>query len=250
VLRTRSLQVGCLVSVGLGAALFGSIFLFPLYTQTVLGWTAWQSGLGNLPASFSTMAGMFLAGRLIQTVGPRPLVTVGLTGFFGAALVCSRWTHESGWNDIFWPMVVRGLSMGCLFVPMSTIALRALPPQDLAQGSGLFNLFRHLGASICIAALATLLGQWSDGHRVQIDERVGALDRPVQERVAQLEGMLAGRGIEPEQAHETALRVLDGALESQAWMLSFQDGYALLALIALVYFPFVPLLRLSYAPSG
>jgi DHA2 family multidrug resistance protein len=249
VLRHRSLQVGCLFSVGLGAALFGSIFLFPLYTQTVLGWTAWQSGLGNLPASFSTMVGMFVSGRLIQTLGPRPIVATGLTMFFAATLVCSRWTHEAGWNDVFWPMVVRGLAMGCLFVPMSTVALRSLPPLDLPQGSGLFNLFRHLGASICIAALATLLGQWSDAHRVQIDERVGALDRPVQERVEQLEGMLAARGVDPEQAHETTLRVLDGALESQAWMLSFQDGYALLALIALFYFPLVPLLRQSYAHS-
>jgi DHA2 family multidrug resistance protein len=250
VLRHRSLQVGCLFSVGLGAALFGSIFLFPLYTQTVLGWTAWQSGLGNLPASISTMIGMFVAGRLIQKIGPRPLVSSGLVMFTGAALACSHWTHESGWNDIFVPMAVRGFAMGFLFVPMSTIALRSLPPTDLPQASGLFNLFRHLGASVCIASLATLLGQWSDAHRVQIDERVAAIDRPVQERVEQLEGMMVARGIDAEQSHATALRVLDRVLESQAWMLSFQDGYALLAVIALCYFPLVPLLRSSYAPSG
>jgi DHA2 family multidrug resistance protein len=250
VLRHRSLQVGCLFSVGLGAALFGSIFLFPLYTQTVLGWTAWQSGLGNLPASISTMVGMFVAGRLIQTVGPRPLVSTGLVMFTGAALACSRWTHEAGWNDIFLPMAVRGFAMGFLFVPMSTIALRSLPPSDLPQASGLFNLFRHLGASVCIASLATLLGQWSDGHRVQIDERVAALDRPVQERVEQLEGMMVARGVDAEESHAAALRVMDRVLESQAWMLSFQDGYALLAVIALCYFPLVPLLRSSYVPSG
>jgi DHA2 family multidrug resistance protein len=250
VLRYRSLQVGCLFSVGLGAALFGSIFLFPLFTQTVLGWTAWQSGLGNLPASISTMISMFVAGRLIQVVGPRPLVSVGLVMFFGAAFACSHWTHQSGWRDIFPPMIVRGLAMGFLFVPMSTIALRSLPPADLPQGSGLFNLFRHLGASICIASLATLLGQWSDVHRVQIDERVGSLDRPVQERMEQLEGMMTARGVDPESAYDTALRVMDRGLESQAWMLSFQNGYALLGLISLCYFPLVPLLRPKYVPSG
>jgi DHA2 family multidrug resistance protein len=250
VLRHRSLQIGCLFSVGLGAALFGSIFLFPLFTQTVLGWTAWQSGLGNLPASIATMVGMFAAGRLIQRVGPRPLVTLGLCMFAGAAIACSRWTHQSSWNDMFLPMVVRGLAMGFLFVPMSTVALRSLPPADLPQASGLFNLFRHLGASICIASLATLLGQWTDVHRVQIDERVGALDRPVQERVELLEGMMASRGAEGEQAHETALRVLDRALESQAWMLAFRDGYALLAVLSLLYFPLVPLMRRSFVPSG
>jgi DHA2 family multidrug resistance protein len=248
VLRHRSLQVGCLFSVGLGAALFGSIFLFPLYTQTVLGWTAWQSGLGNLPASLSTMLSMFVAGRLIERTGPQPLVITGLALFFGATLVCSRWTHEAGWSDVFWPMAIRGLAMGCLFVPMSMVALRSLPPQDLPQGSGLFNLFRHLGASVCIASLATLLGQWSDAHRVQIDERVAALDRPVQERVEQLEGFMLGRGIDADQSPAAALRVLDRALESQAWMLAFQDAYALLALLSLLYVPLIPLLRRRYRP--
>jgi DHA2 family multidrug resistance protein len=250
VLRHRSLQVGCLFSTGLGAALFGAIFLFPLFTQTVLGWTAWKSGLGNLPASVATMVGMFVAGRIVLALGPRPLVTFGLTLFTGAAIACSRWTHEAGWWDLFWPMVVRGFAMGFLFVPMSMIALRSLPPADLAQGSGLFNLFRHLGASICIAALATLLGQWSDVHRVQIDERVGELDRPALERFEQIEGMMLARGMDPEGARELAVRIIDGTLESQAWMLSFQDGYMLLALIALAYFPLIPLMRRSYMPSG
>jgi len=51
-------------------------------------------------------------------------------------------------------------------------------------------------------------------------------------------------------SHETALRVLDRTLDSQAWMLSFQNGYTLLATIALLYFPLVPLLRSSYVPTG
>jgi len=250
VLRHRSLQVGCLFSVGLGAALFGAIFLFPLYTQTVLGWTAWKAGLGNLPASIATMVGMFVAGRVVQSLGPRPLLSFGLTLFTGAAIACSRWTHQEGWWDLFWPMTVRGFAMGFLFVPMSLIALRSLPLADLAQGSGLFNLFRHLGASVCIAALATLLGQWSDVHRVRIDERVGELDRPVLERFEQIEGMMLARGIDSEQARELALRILNGRLEAQAWMLSFQDGYSLLAVIALCYFPLIPLMRRSYMPSG
>jgi DHA2 family multidrug resistance protein len=250
VLRHRSLQVGCLFSVGLGAALFGSIFLFPLFTQTVLGWTAWRSGLGNLPASFATMASMFVAGRIVQRTGPKLLVTIGLTLFTAAAIFSSHWTHEAGWWDLFWPMVVRGFAMGFLFVPMSMIALRSLPPAELPQGSGLFNLFRHLGASVCIAALATLLGQWSDVHRVQIDERVGELDRPALERLEQVEAMMLGRGLDPETARELAVRVIDGTLESQAWMLSFRDGYTLLAVIAALYFPLIPLMRRSYVPTG
>ena len=251
VLRHRSLQVGCLFSVGLGAALFGSIFLFPLYTQTVLGWTAWQSGLGNLPASFSTMIGMFVAGRLIQ-IG-RPAADGHASAWSCSSAprsACSRWTHESGWTDIFGRWSCAAWPWAACSCPCRRSRCARCRRSTCRRPRGCSTCSGTSAPASCIASLATLLGQWSDVHRVQIDERVGQLDRPVQERVEQIEGMMLGRGVDAEQSHETALRVLDRALESQAWMLSFQDGYALLALLSLLYFPLVPLLRSSYRPSG
>jgi DHA2 family multidrug resistance protein len=202
-----------------------------------------KAGIGNLPASLSTTVAMFVVGRLLGRVGPRPVVAVGIALLFGSAFASSRWTREADWAQIIFPMMAAGLARGCLFVPMSTTALRSLPVEELPYASGLFNLFRHLGASVSIAALATLLGQWSDVHRVQLAERVGVLDRPVQERVDLLEQMMVNRGVPAEQAEATMFRLMDGTLEQQAWMLSFQDGFALLALLSLLYAPVLPFLR-------
>jgi len=250
VLRHRNLQIGCFFSAGVGAALYGSIFLFPLFTQTVLGWTAMKAGLGNLPSSVSTTVAMFVVGRVLFSVGPRAVVTLGIALLFASSFASSRWTHEAGWADIILPMAAAGLARGCLFVPMSTTALRALPPAELPAASGLFNLFRHLGASIAVAALATLLGQWSEVHRVQMAERVGVLDRPVQERVERMEEMMRGRGVPEDHATATTIRLMDGTLEHQAWMLAFQDGFALLALLSLLYVPVLPLLRRDMITTG
>jgi hypothetical protein len=62
--------------------------------------------------------------------------------------------------------------------------------------------------------------------------------------------MMLGRGMDPETARELAVRVIDGTLEAQSWMLSFRDGYTLLAIIAALYFPLIPLMRRSYVPTG
>ena len=51
VFRHRALVVGCTYGAAMGIGLYGSIFLFPLFTQNVLRWTAWQSGLAVLPST-------------------------------------------------------------------------------------------------------------------------------------------------------------------------------------------------------
>ena len=71
VLRRPALAVGCALGVLMGVGLYGSIFLFPVYTQSLLHWTAWQSGLAVLPSSITTAVMMIVCGRLIWRVGPR-----------------------------------------------------------------------------------------------------------------------------------------------------------------------------------
>src|SRR5262249_18734298 len=70
VLRHRNLSVGCVLGVAMGIGLFGVIFLFPVFAQTLLHWTAWQTGMAVLPGSLMTAVTMFIAGRLVWRTGP------------------------------------------------------------------------------------------------------------------------------------------------------------------------------------
>ena len=250
VLRHRALVVGCVYGVAMGIGLYGSVFLFPIFTQQVLRWTSWQSGMAILPSSIATALTMPLAGRLVWRLGPAPLFGFGVAVFLPSLWGMSHWTAQSGWWDLFWPQVGRGVAMGAMFSPLSVATLRALPPRDVLQGAGLYNLFRQTGGSLGIAALATLLHHRGTLHRAYLAEHVTALSAVTRLRLAQLAEGLQARGIDPAAALDGARRLLDQKLAAQSAVLAFRDCYLLIFCVFLLLAPLVPLLRRPESARG
>ena len=243
VFRHRALQVGCIYGAAMGVGLYGSIFLFPLFTQQLLRWTSWQSGMAILPSSIATAIVMTFAGRLVWRLGPAPLFGVGLAVFLPALWGMSHWTLESGWWNLFWPQIGRGVALGFMFAPLSVATLRALPPPDILQGAGLYNLFRQTGGSLGIAVLATLVDHRSALHKAYLAESVTSLSAATQQRLAALSAGLVQRGLSPADALAGAHRVLDRVLTAQATVLAFRDCYLVILTLFALLIPLVPLLR-------
>jgi len=243
VLRHRALIVGCTFGTVLGIGLYGSVFLMPVFTQQLLHFTAWQSGMAMLPASIATAISMVIAGRLVWRLGPRPLMIAGVAILVAALFGMSRWTLQTGADGLFWPQVLRGLGVGLLFVPISSATLTALPPAEVQQGAGLYNLARQLGGSFGIAVLATWLHRQGTVHHAYLSEHVSRLDVETALRLSQLTEGLRQRGLDPSSAHDAALRLLDGATRAQASMLAFEDCYLALAALFLAVAPLVFLMR-------
>jgi DHA2 family multidrug resistance protein len=237
VLRRPSLATGCALGVLMGVGLYGSIFLLPVYTQTLLRWTAWQSGLAVLPSSLTTAFVMALAGRLIWRLGPRAMLATGMLVMIAALWNMSRWTLAAGWDQLFWPQVLRGVAMGLMFVPVSVATLRALPPAEVAAGAGLYNLFRQLGGSFGVAALTTLLDRRAEVHRFQLSEHVGPLDPVAALRLDELTRAFAGRGLGGAAAERAATAALDAQVGASAQLHAFQDAYVWIALLFVLALP-------------
>lgn len=249
VLHHRNLAVGCVLGVAMGIGLFGVIFLFPMFSQTLLGWTAGQTGMAVLPGSLATAVTMFVAGRLVWRTGPAPLYLAGAGIFFLALSSMMRWNHLSGWDDVMLPQILRGLAMGMMFVPLSTATLRMLPPADVPKAAGLYNLFRQLGGSFGIAVLATLLDHRSRVHGAYLAEHVGTLSPLANERMASLQAAFRSRGLEANAALDAAHRALSDQLAQQSMVLAFEDAYRFILVVMLVSLPLVLLLRKG-APGG
>src|SRR5262245_37788503 len=243
VLRHRALAVGCVYGAVVGIGLYGSVFLFPLFTQQVLHWSSWQSGLGIAPSAIATAITMLIVGRMVWAVGPAPLFAIGVALFVPTLFAMSHWTTQSGGWDLFWPQIGRGIAMGFLFVPLSMSALRALPPADMLQGAGLFNLFRQTGGSMGIAVLATLIDHRSTLHHAYLAEKVSALVPATQQRLAQLAEGFAARGMDATRALEAARHALDGSIALQSAVLAFRDCYLVILVLFLVLSPLIPLMR-------
>jgi DHA2 family multidrug resistance protein len=250
VFRHRALVVGCTYGTAMGIGLYGSIFLFPLFTQSVMRFTSWQSGIAMLPSTFATALMMPIAGRLVWRLGPAPLFAMGIAIFLPALWSMSQWNAQSGFWDLFGPQVARGLAMGLMFVPLSTATLRGLPPQDVLQGAGLYNLFRQTGGSLGIAMLATLIDHRGALHHAHLAESVSPFSEMTRQRLAQLAAGLQVRGLDATDAAAGAYKLIEQTIASQAAVLAFRDCYLLIFVIFLLLAPLVPLLRRPGSPGS
>ncbi|HEY5257416.1 MAG TPA: MDR family MFS transporter [Candidatus Baltobacteraceae bacterium] len=157
VFRFPSFTFGCIIGTIMGFGLFGTSLVLPLFFQTILGFTATDTGLALLPGAAATAVSMVIAGRLIGKMDARILVALGILIFAGSTWAMSDLTAQAGYWDVFYPRIFQGLALGFLFVPLSTVTLGAVPIGELAGATGVNTLLRQLGGSLGIAILTTLL---------------------------------------------------------------------------------------------
>ncbi len=248
ILRHRQLAVGCGLGALSGMGLYGSILLFPIFTQTLLGWSALESGLASLPATLATAVSMLFVGRLVWRLGPRHLFAAGMGLMIAGLLAMHGWTLEAGWDQLWPPQVLRGLAMGALFVPISTAALRGISNRDIPRATGIFNLTRQLGAAFGIAMLTTLLENRADLHRAALAPHLSPLEPNAMGALERIAEGLARSGLDVETARVAATAVLERQLERVAMSLAFQDAYLFLATAFVVALPAV-LLVARHAPG-
>src|SRR5262249_25182319 len=152
-------------------------------------------------------------------------------------------TTVAGEGDVRVALLIRGAGLGFLFTPVNNVAYASLKPSEAQQAAGLINLSRQLGGSFGIALLATFVTVHTQQHRVDLVSDVYAGNPVVEQRVQMLEAGLQSRGVQPGQAHDAALKALDGQVMQQAAMLSYNDAWLLLLESFVLVAPAVFLLR-------
>jgi MFS transporter, DHA2 family, multidrug resistance protein len=146
-----------LVMFAFGVGMFGSTFLMPLYLQNVLGYTALQSGLVFLPVGILQAVCGPISGWFSDKVNPKIPIIIGICIFTTSFFLNSRLSIFSEHAQIMVPMYLRGIAMGIMFSPLSTLALVGISRQEMAQASGMMNVIRQVGGSFGVAILQTLL---------------------------------------------------------------------------------------------
>ncbi|HEY3013142.1 MAG TPA: DHA2 family efflux MFS transporter permease subunit [Gemmatimonadales bacterium] len=247
VLRNRELAASIFLFVALGFGLYGGVFIFPLFTQSLLHFTPTETGLALMPGGIATAVTALICGWLLN--GARPLVDPRVLIAIGVALfVVSMWdlghlTTAAGESDVRLALIIRGAGLGFLFTPINNVAYASLRPSEAQQASGLINLSRQLGGSFGIAILATYVTVHTQIHRVDLLANVYPGNPLVDERVRLLTGSLMTRGYDPEAARQGALALLDQETMRQASMLSYNDAWMLLLLTFICVSPAIFLLR-------
>ncbi len=227
ILQSRQLALGVLFGSTLGICLYATIFVLPVYLQSVQGFTAEQTGFVILPGAPASAFTMAFIGRLQGRFDGRISILVGVGLFALSMWKHAQFTSDSGAGDFFWPLVFRGVGLGLIFVPLTNLALADLPLGKIHSGTGLFNLMRQLGGSVGIALSATLLQRLTAIHRSDLIANVTPYAAAAQQRLAQIHAGLFAKGTASALVDGKALRLLDAVVRKQALMLSFEQLFLL-----------------------
>ncbi len=240
ILRHRSFAVGMFTSFVLGFGLYGSVFVFPIFCQNLLGFSAQQTGLILFPGGMCTILMMPFIGKMLKGGVPAQyMATGGMILFFVFTTMLSHSTLASGTGNFFWPLVIRGVGMALLFVPLTTLAIQDLKGPELGQGTGLNNMMRQLGGSFGIAALTTLIHIRQGFHRTMLLSNINEYNNTFNQQLQALKAGFLAKGATLENATHMAYKAIDGKVIRQTLLLTYDDAYWIAGLIMLFSIPLI-----------
>jgi DHA2 family multidrug resistance protein len=141
-----------------GIGLFGATFLIPLFFETMLDYTALQTGILLLPMALVVSIVLPLAGRLADRTDARFPISFGVAFSVLSLYWLSFLNLHTSSTEAVGMLIVRGLGIGFIFPPIMNMALKSLPEDKVATGSGLMNVSRQVGGAFGVALLGAFLG--------------------------------------------------------------------------------------------
>ncbi|WP_432670147.1 MDR family MFS transporter [Flavobacterium sp. SM2513] len=241
VLKDSNLRIGTIMTFILGFGLYGSTLIIPIYTQSVLGWTATDAGLLLIPGSITTAIMMPFIGKLIQRGVPQSyMVAAGFFVFF----IFTFWmrniiTPDTGAEHMFWPLILRGVGLGLLFVPITTLSLSTLKGKNIGEGAAFTGMMRQLGGSFGIALITTFITRFSQEHRVNLIAHLDITKVELQTRIQQLQAGFMSKGFTANEALAKAYQVIDFSVMKQSTVMSYMDIFMYLGIMFLFCIPII-----------
>jgi MFS transporter, DHA2 family, multidrug resistance protein len=233
-LRSPNYVAGILLIFFLGMILNGTLALLPTMLQALLGYPAVTAGLATAPRAAGTMIAMFLVARLIGRVDSRLLI---LSGLLITAFSLWQMTHFSlsmGMGPVIVSGFGQGFGVGCIFVPINTLALSLLPRPILTQGTAIRSLLRNLGGSLGISALEAQLAVNTQVVHSRLVEGLRP-DNPL--------AHAPYLGPSYSLSAPAGMAALNAEVTRQAAMVAYIDDFHLMMIIILASLPLLLLLR-------
>jgi DHA2 family multidrug resistance protein len=243
VFMERTYATGVFLMTTLGFVMYGSLVLLPLFLQTVLGYPAIEAGIAMAPRGLGSFISMPVVGFLTAKIDPRKLLSVGLIGGAVTLFALGSLNLQVGYWDIFWPQFFQGVSMGLIFVPLTTITMSLIAREEMGNATSIFNLMRNLGGSVGIATIATMLSRNTQAQYNVLGGHISMFDTGARALLDQIRSGFIARGMDFTTATNAAYATLSGMVSQQAVMVAFVQLFRILALVFAVVIPLVYVMR-------
>ncbi|GLV58000.1 putative MFS-type transporter YhcA [Dictyobacter sp. S3.2.2.5] len=205
-------------------ALYGGLFLIPVYLQSLRGESAFQSGLVLLPQAFASMLAVVIGGRLVDKIGVRAVVIPGLLIMGFAMWMLTSLSLTEPVSSFQTALIIRGFGMGLCLQPLSVSMLSQIKPKMLSQASSVNTTFRFVMSSLAVSVISTYVTSRDKLHYAHLAEMVTA-DSPTGHFITQMQAILMSRGSSASAAYGTALEYIAGRLQLQGYVMAMQDAF-------------------------
>ena len=224
---TSAAAVACIV----GAALFGSTYLVPLFVQTVQHYTPLAAGLLLMPAGLIMGLFMPIGGYLSDRVPARGIIIAGLLCFVVSSyLLASVDANMSFWT-IAWCVILSRVGFGFIKPALSVAALRGLEPQLVGQGAGMINFARQMGGAFGVNTLSVILDRRTFFHSDTLTSLQTSANSATLELLRNIEALLARSGVPEDLQASGALHYLGRVIHAQAYTMGFRDSFLITAIV-------------------
>ncbi|NTW56158.1 MAG: DHA2 family efflux MFS transporter permease subunit [Chlorobiaceae bacterium] len=244
--RSNTLAIAAVLTFVVGYGLYGSLFIFPVFVQRLLGFTAVLTGSVLFPSAMLTgVISLPLGIALQKGASPKLLMTFGMAAF---ALFCwelGQQTMQSGAENFFWVLLLRGIALGFIFIPVTMLAVSGLHGRDVGQATGLNNMVRQLGGSFGIAITNTYVSQRVAVHRTEMLSHLSPFDPAAVLRLDAVQQAAQTRAFSPVEAQQVALKALEGTVTVQSYHLAYMDAFKLVALLFVLCMPLLLLIKIN-----
>ncbi len=240
ILRNSALSLGATMGIVFGIVLFGSTFILPQFTQTLLGYPAFDAALVLAPRAMMLIVCMPVVGRLYRHVEARLLVTFGIFVTCWAYYDLTQLSLSVGIWDMVPTLLVMGVGLPFVFVTTSTLSLSTIPKVNMTDASSLYTLARRIGGNMGYALTATLVSRGVQVHRVQLVSQITPYNFNFNDFQQQAAAFLAHAGLNPAAIKQTGLALVNLLISRQAAMLAYNDvswimGFMFLATLPMAF---------------
>jgi len=224
---TSAAAVACIV----GAALFGTTYLVPLFVQTVQHYTPLAAGLLLMPAGLILGLFMPIGGYLSDRLPARGIIIAGVLCFAISSFLLASVDANMPFWTIAWCVVLSRIGFGLIKPSLSVAALRALEPRLVGQGAGMVNFARQMGGAFGVNLLSVILDRRTFFHSDTLTALQTSANSATTELLRTMEQLLAQAGVPPDLQSAGALHYLGRVIYAQAYTMGFRDSFLITAIV-------------------
>jgi MFS transporter, DHA2 family, multidrug resistance protein len=241
--RDRNFAISTFMMYTLGFVLYGTTLLLPLLMQTLMGYTAMESGLVLLPGGLVLLGILPFVGILLGRFQPRWIVIAGLVVMATGLFQLSHLSLYAGARSTIFAWVISRMGTAFLFVPINVMAFYFVPKGKMNNASGLINLARNIGASTGISFVTTMLDRRAQFHQDVLSGHLQGTNPHFQGALHRITHALMRHEADSVHAAIQAHGLVYQELQRQAMMLSFVDNFRTMAVICVCVIPLMLVMK-------